>query len=121
MADPIALLEVAWMAAADDLSIRVIPAGHPSAPPPVNYVVWVPDFARPAGAVVYPWVEGVPIDPALTRSRDEFLTFLGASMWSYDRSTFIECLTDWGWSGTTEPPGWYTDGSGRDPTTDDSD
>lgn len=36
-------------------------------------------------------------------------TVLGGGYSPYDRSAYIELLSDWGWSGEGTPPSWYSE------------
>ena len=94
----------AWVTAAADLGIRVTAPFRTTAPDAeVEWCALVHDFGFPSGTLVLTMYDR-PKGP------DGYgVSLVNPELYgTYDRTTFIETLEDWGWAGSGTPPPWYT-------------
>src|SRR5678815_5778378 len=96
-----------WRHAASDLCVEFIsPFGVDTGVGRIEYFGYLPKFGSPRGMVV---VVG-PYTPAhLEAAKDRGFGYacLSEDAAPYDRDSFIEMLSDWGWTGRKEEsPSW---------------
>src|SRR5687768_16727827 len=97
-------ISAAWRAAALDLGIRVTaPYRTSNAGTDVEWCALVHDFGYPAGTLVLTMHDRPASPPGYG------VSLLNPELYvTYDRTTFVETLEDWGWAGVDPPPSWYT-------------
>ena len=102
----------AWLDAATDLGIRVVPPftfKTKSGVTAVTKGVFLPDFGSPAGTLLV-----CRFDPDessdLADDTDFFRSSLNPRGYEpYRRDLYIDTLNDWGWFGNkSNHPSWYT-------------
>ena len=107
-----------WQRAKKDLGIEFVAPYELEIHPGVRIRadLWVPQFGGKEGTLVVTEYSG--IEPHLSRIRELGYGFSvleePSRPESYDRATFIDMLSDWGWTGQPEKkPGWVREMDGR--------
>jgi hypothetical protein len=100
----------AWRVAAKDLGVRLTTGDHWEIDSAGNrrlVIVVVPDFGDTRGMAIFdePIHDAAFADALVAKGLG--YTWLSAQYGVYNRATFVEALTDWGWTGAGSPPEWY--------------
>jgi hypothetical protein len=108
---PLESLSKAWQTAGLELGIRVtapaLVAG--SNGEHIECAALVADFGSAEGTAAFPLSRQHSVSGSLSAANLWAVSFLDDDSYSeFDRDLFIATLDDWGWSGTGDPPSWYT-------------
>jgi hypothetical protein len=99
----------AWLEAARELEIRVVAPYEVRLADGATIEVeaYLPDFGGPNGAIAVP-LHDVERGELASHSQ-HFVSQVGDSYRSFERTHFIDTLDDWGWHGPVAlRPAWYS-------------